>query len=162
MMSSGKTKVGRMLSSRSGFPFFDIDDQIVDRAGKTIPQIFAEQSETAFRTMESQEVARIAGDRQRMVVATGGGVILDQHSRRLMRETGLVVWLKPSISSLIAKKKTYNRPLLQGHSDLAARYTEIWEARKHLYQEAAHLSIEMDGKSRESVAEEVWRMWRAS
>ena len=79
-----------------------------------------------------------------------------------MRETGLVVWLKPSIASVIAKGKTRNRPLLQGHADLGARYTEIWEARKHLYQEAAHFSIPMDGKTRKLVAEEVWRLWKAS
>ena len=162
MMSSGKTKVGRILQSRSGLPFVDVDDEIVDRAGMTIPQIFASRGEPAFRIMESREVARIAGDGTPMVVATGGGVILDGESRRLMRETGLVVWLKPSISSLIAKGKTRNRPLLQGHPDLAARYTEIWEARKHLYEEAAHLSVDMDGKSRELVAEEVWRLWKAS
>ena len=162
MMSSGKTKVGRILSSRSGLPFVDVDDEIVDRAGMTIPQIFASQGEPLFRSMESEEVARIAGDGVRMVVATGGGVILDGESRRLMRQTGLVVWLKPSISSLIAKRKTHNRPLLQGHPDLAARYTEIWEARKHLYEEAAHRSVDMDGKSRQLVAEEVWRLWRAS
>ena len=162
MMSSGKTKVGRRLSDHSGLPFVDVDDEIVERAGMTIPQIFATQGEPAFRTMESEEVARIAGSRQRLVVATGGGVILDGRSRRLMRETGLVVWLKPSIASLIAKGKTHNRPLLQGHADLEARYTEIWEARKHLYQEATHLTIPMDGKTRKLVAEEVWRLWKAS
>ena len=161
-MSSGKTKVGRMLSHRSGLPFVDVDDEIVERAGMNIPRIFADRGEPAFRVMESEEVERIAGDGRRLVVATGGGVILDQRSRRLMRETGLVVWLKPSLSSLIAKRKTANRPLLQGCSDLAARYTEIWEARKHLCQEAAHLSVNMDGKTRELVAEEVWRLWKAS
>ena len=63
---------------------------------------------------------------------------------------------------LIAKGKTANRPLLQGHADLGARYTEIWESRKHLYEEAAHLRIDMDGKTRELVAEEVWVLWKAS
>ena len=162
MMSSGKTKVGRKLSLRSGLPFVDTDDEIVERAGMSIPRIFAEQGEPAFRAMESEEVARIAGDAGRMVVGTGGGVILDGENRRLMRETGLVVWLKPSVSSLIAKGKTRNRPLLQGHADLAARYREIWEARKHLYEEAAHRHIEMDGKTRELVAEEAWRLWKES
>ena len=162
MMSSGKTKVGRRLSERSGFPLVDTDDQIVEQAGMTIPQIFATHGEPAFRSMESEEVARIAGLTERLVVATGGGAILDRVNRSLMRETGLVVWLKPSIASLIAKGKTKNRPLLLGHDDLAARYTEIWEARKHLYQEAAHLSVPMDGKTRKLVAEEVWELWEAS
>ena len=162
MMSSGKTKVGRKLSRRSGLPLVDVDDEIVARAGMTIPEIFARHGEPAFRMMESEEVARIAAHRQRLVVATGGGVILDGNSRRLMRETGMVVWLKPSISSLIAKGKTRNRPLLLGHADLEARFTEIWEARKHLYREAAHFSIPMDGKTRNLVAEEVWRLWQAN
>ena len=159
MMSSGKTKVGRRLSGLSGFPLVDTDDQIVERAGLTIPEIFATYGEPAFREMESAEVAGIAGRSERLVVATGGGAILDKASRSLMRDTGLVVWLKPSIASLIAKGKTKNRPLLLGHDDLAARYTEIWEARKHLYEEAAHVSIPMDGKTRKEAAEEVWRLW---
>lgn len=161
MMSSGKTKVGRRLSERSGFPLVDTDDRIVERAGMTIPEIFATHGEPAFRTMESGEVAWIAGRSERLVVATGGGAILDKVNRFLMRDTGLVVWLKPSIASLIAKGKTKNRPLLLGHDDLAARYTEIWEARKHLYEEAAHMSIVMDGKTRKEAAEEVWRLWQA-
>ena len=161
MMSSGKTKVGRRLSERSGFPLVDTDDQIVERAGMTIPEIFSTRGEPAFRAMESEEMARIAGRTERLVVATGGGAILDRANRSLMRDTGLVVWLKPSIASLIAKGKTKNRPLLLGHDDLAARYTEIWEARKHLYQEAAHMSIPMDGKTRKEAAEEVWRLWQA-
>ena len=160
MMSSGKTKVGRKLSERSGFPLVDTDDQIVEQAGMTIPQIFATHGEPAFRSMESEEVARIAVRRERLVVATGGGAILDKVNRSLMRETGLVVWLKPSIDSLIAKGKTKDRPLLLGHADLAMRYTEIWEVRKHLYQEAAHISITMDGKPRKQAAEEVWRLWQ--
>ena len=160
MMSSGKTKVGRRLSARSGFPLVDTDDQIVERAGMTIPEIFATHGEPAFRIMESEEVARIAGSAERLVVATGGGAILDKVNRFLMRDTGLVVWLKPSIASLIAKGKTKNRPLLLGHDDLAERYTEIWEARKHLYEEAAHMIIVMDGKTRKEAAEEVWRLWQ--
>ena len=162
MMSSGKTKVGRKLSRRSGFPLVDVDDEIVARAGMDIPRIFATLGEPAFRAMESEEVARIADDRQRLVVATGGGAILDETSRRLMRETGLVVWLRPSIASLIAKGKTRNRPLLLGHEDVGARYAEIWEARKHLYRQAAHFTVAMDGKTRKLVADEVWRLWQAS
>ncbi len=162
MMSSGKTKVGRMLARRSGFPLLDVDDEIVDRAGMTIPQIFATQGEPAFRVMEKEEVARISRTEGRLVVATGGGAILDSESRVRMRESGLVVWLEPPLSSLIAKGKTAGRPLLQGHADLGARYTEIWESRKHLYEEAAHLRIDMDGKTRELVAEEVWMVWKAS
>ena len=162
MMSSGKTKVGKKLSKRSGFPLVDLDDEIVERAGMSIPQIFETQGELAFRAMESEEVARFAASPQRLVVATGGGAILDGTNRRLMRETGLVIWLKPSIDSLIAKGKTRNRPLLLGHDDLRARYSEIWEARKHLYEEAAHLSIPMDGRTRKQVAEEAWKLWSAT
>ncbi len=162
MMSSGKTKVGRKVAVLSGHPLVDTDDKIVERAGMGIPDIFATEGEAAFRIMESEEVERIAANQRQMVVATGGGVILDEANRRLMRETGMVVWLKPSIGALIARGKTRNRPLLQGHTDLGARYTEIWEARKHLYQEAAHFSIPTDGKKRANVAKEVWGLWQSS
>ena len=162
MMSSGKTKVGRMVAERSGRPFMDIDDEIVDRTGKPIPRIFAEDGEAAFRKWEAEEVARAAALDGRMVVATGGGVILDPENRRLMRENGLVVWLDPPLSSLIAKGKTLNRPLLQGYADLGARFHQLWEDREHLYHQAAHVRLDMDGKTRGLVAEEVWRAWRAS
>ena len=162
MMSSGKTKVGKKVSRLSGHPLVDTDDEIVERAGMSIPDIFATRGEPVFRTMESEEVARIAGGPHRMVIATGGGVILDETNRRLMRETGLVVLLKPSLDALIARGKTRNRPLLQGHADLGARYTEIWETRKHLYREASHADVPTDGKPRSLVAKEVWELWQSS
>jgi len=162
MMSSGKTKVGRRLTELSGFPLVDTDDQIVDRAGLTIPEIFATHGEPAFRAMESEEVARIARRADRLVVATGGGAILNRVNRSLMRDTGRFVGLQPALGCLIGKGKAKSRPLLLGHVGLAARYTEIWEARKHLYEEAAHFSIPMDGKSRKTVAAEAWRPWQAS
>lgn len=161
-MGSGKTRVGQRVANRSGFPFVDVDAEIVERAGVTIPEIFEEQGEPAFRHLESEEIARISGDGQWMVVATGGGAILREENRRLMRESGLVVWLKPSLSALIAAGKTRNRPLLQGYADLGARYTEIWKARVNLYEQAAHLTLDADGKSRDLIGEEVWRIWKAS
>ncbi len=162
MMGSGKTRVGKKVASRSGYPFVDVDDEVVEQAGMTIPQIFEERGEPAFRFMESSEIARIASGEARMVVSTGGGAILNGENRRLMRDSGLVIWLQPSLSALIAAGKTRNRPLLQGYSDLGARYTEIWEARQHLYEQAAHQRMFTDGKSRDLIAEEIWILWKAS
>ncbi len=165
MMRSGKTKVGRMISSLSGRPVVDVDDEIERRAGMSITRIFQEQGEPAFRAMEVEEVARLASDRRMLVVATGGGVILDGGSRLRMRASGLVIWLKPPIEALISKGekgKNRNRPLLAGHDDVAARYLQIWDARKDLYEEAAHLKIPVEDSTRPEAAARAWEYWRSA
>src|SRR5205807_9673360 len=90
---SGKTTVARLLAERIGWAWLDSDEEIERRCGKTIREIFAAEGESGFRGKESAlltEFCRL----QRHVIATGGGVVLGQANRALMREAGSVIWLQ--------------------------------------------------------------------
>ena len=99
---SGKTRVGKRLAERLGWGYVDTDDLIVQKAGKPIPRIFAEDGERRFRQLEKQALKQVCR-RKRVVVATGGGMILDEDNRDLMARKGLIVCLE-------AKPETAPRP----------------------------------------------------
>ena len=104
-MGTGKTAVGREVAARTGHPFVDLDDLIVRRAGKSIPEIFAQDGEPAFRALEAAvcgEMAAPAG----LVIATGGGAVVDPANREALAAGGTVICLeadpKPSSSAWAA------------------------------------------------------------
>ena len=92
---AGKSVSGRMASNRLGWAFVDTDDLIEQRAGKQIPQVFADDGEERFRDIERGVLLDISGG-SRQVIATGGGVPVDPSNRKLMQETGIIVRLKAS------------------------------------------------------------------
>lgn len=115
LSGSGKSTAGRLLSRRLQLPFIDLDTEIERRAGRSIETIFAEQGEPAFRQLESELIAEIAG-RETAVVATGGGAPTDPQSRAVMRRSGSVVWLDAASPQLAERldKQGVARPLLPG------------------------------------------------
>ena len=128
---AGKTSVGAALAELLGRQFVDLDQWIVERAGKSIPRIFAEQGEAAFRRLEGQlcrELAQEAG----LVIACGGGTLVDPANRRLMEESGIVVLLECAFETLLRRlRASHRRPLLAdgGRESLRA----LLEARRHVY-----------------------------
>lgn len=140
-MGAGKTTVGRQLARRLGRPFFDSDHEIVARTGVAIPTIFEIEGEDGFRRREAQTIAELtAGDK--MVMATGGGVVLNPENRRLLHETGWVVYLNvPPVLLYERTRHDRNRPLLRVPDPLA-KLEELHALRDPLYREAAHLTIE--------------------
>ena len=101
MMGSGKTTVGELLAKEMGYKFFDTDSLITQIAGKSIPDIFAEDGEPAFRVLESQVLGEISSY-TRLVVATGGGIVIDPQNWSYLHQ-GLVIWLDVPISILVAR-----------------------------------------------------------
>ncbi len=111
---SGKTTVGRALAHRLGRSFIDSDDLIVERAGKDIPRVFAEEGEAAFRSLEAEICLSLAG-RAELVVACGGGALLNEQVRRALEGSGTVVCLRCSTEQLEARLQAQAaRPLLAG------------------------------------------------
>jgi shikimate kinase len=101
-MGCGKTTVGRLLASRLGVPFVDLDEEIERRAGKTVREIFAEQGEPAFRQLEA-ELLRETFGLPDVVVSTGGGTMVTEANARWIGANGLALWLNPSFSTIVAR-----------------------------------------------------------
>jgi len=140
-MGAGKTTVGRQLARRLGRPFFDSDHEIVERTGVLIPTIFEIEGEEGFRRRESQTIAELSGV-DNIVLATGGGAVLNPENRRILHETGWCVYLNvPPVLLYERTKHDRNRPLLQVENPLA-KLEELYAARDPLYREAAHFVVE--------------------
>ena len=123
-MASGKSHVGQILSQRTGLTVVDTDKLIVERAGKSIERIFADQGEAAFRALEREVIAELcqAGGQ---IISAGGGAFLDPDNRRAMLDGGMVFCLQARPETIYQRLKPGNdsgravRPLLQGPDPLA-------------------------------------------
>ena len=140
MMGSGKTTVGRLLARQLGKTFIDSDEEILKRTGVTIQHIFDVEGEAGFRQRESGIVQELL-QRNDIVLATGGGAVLDEHNRSMMRENGTVVYLKSGVHDLWQRTRhDRSRPLLQT-ADPRAKLHELFEQRNPLYTETADIVI---------------------
>ena len=118
MMGAGKSSVGRRLAARLAIPFVDADSEIESAAGMTIPEIFDKHGEDYFRAGEARVIARLL-DSGPQVLATGGGSIMDQHTRDLIHIKGISVWLKADLDVLMKRtKRRSDRPLSEKIKDL--------------------------------------------
>jgi shikimate kinase len=151
MMGAGKTTVGKALARRLGCDFVDCDREIVERTGVPIATIFEIEGEAGFRSRETAVLAELAM-RQNAVIATGGGAILAEENRRVMREHGTVVYLRAALDHLHERTRRSNtRPLL-ATGDRRATLASLLEVRDPLYRDAAHLVIESGSPSAASLA----------
>ena len=140
-MGSGKTTVGRALAKKLNKRFIDSDHEIEARTGVSIPVIFEIEGEVSFRQREA-EVIRDLTAQDGIVLATGGGAILNSDSRRYLQERGTVIYLHASINSILQRTRNdKNRPLLRT-ADPRKKLEELESQRHPLYQEIADLVIE--------------------
>ena len=143
MPACGKTTVGRLLAARLGRPFLDTDDLIVERAGKSIPDIFAREGEAVFRQMES-DVIREAGAKTGAVIATGGGAVLRPGNVTALQQNGRVVFLDRSPERL---SPGTGRPLFADPQQAFQLYAQ----REPLYRAAADATVNANGSIAETV-----------
>lgn len=152
-MGSGKSTVGRIVADALDCPFFDLDDLIVKKAGKPIPQIFREDGEAGFRKLEKQLLESTLNKyaQSHVVLALGGGTVTVSGAVKLLQEKTLCIYLKTeleTIQSRLAGQKD-GRPLAD--DKMAERLT----AREPLYEAAAHVVIDTDNLSPEEIADEI-------
>ncbi|MEJ5312276.1 MAG: 3-dehydroquinate synthase [Anaerolineae bacterium] len=152
-MGTGKTTVGREAAQRLGRAFVDMDDVIAARAGKPIPRIFAEDGEPAFRALEAAVCAELSAQ-DGLVIATGGGALVNPANRVTMQRGGVVVCLDARPDEILRRVGgNADRPLLNV-PDPAARVAELLAARREAYA-AIPWHVETSGRSVDAVVAEV-------
>jgi shikimate kinase len=153
-MATGKSTVGALLAKKLHRVFFDIDTAIEHRTGLVIPRIFAEYSEPFFRAIEKGLCHEVALQKN-LVVATGGGAVVDEDSRNALLKTGFVVCLVASPEEIEARLKGSDlRPL-------AGEWRERLAQRQKIYESLPN-KVDTTGKSPEAITEEILQLWQSA
>lgn len=153
-MGAGKSTIGRQLAEALGLEFADTDLEIQQRTGVDIPTVFDFEGEAGFRCREKQVIDELT-QRDRVVLATGGGAVLDDDNRRRLRERGLTIYLRSSPEQQFARTRhDRNRPLLQTEDPLA-RLRELMQQREPLYRETADWVVSTQGRSAQAAARDI-------
>lgn len=153
-MGAGKTSVGRQLADALELDFVDADHEVERRAGVDIATIFEFEGEAGFRRRERLLIDQLT-QRDGIVLATGGGVVLDTDNRRALAERGLVVYLDTSVAEQLRRtRRDRARPLLQS-SDRRATLEKLYQERDPLYREVADIVVETNGRRRRSTVDRI-------
>ena len=154
-MGTGKTAVGKALAERLGKEFIELDALIEKKAGKPIPEIFAQDGEIAFRELEIA-AARAVAWRKNVVVACGGGIVLNRINIDRLKQEGVIVYLTatPGVIWKRVSRGAGGRPLLDVDNP-RLRIQEMLKFRKPLYEHAADIIIDTSKLDVNSVVEEI-------
>jgi shikimate kinase len=153
-MGAGKTTIGKRVADALALPFFDLDQEIEARHGVSIALIFELEGEPGFRLRERTMLDEFSA-RRSIVLATGGGAVLDADNRRLLRERGFVVWLPASVAQQLARlERDRKRPLLTA-PDREERLQQMAALRNPLYAEVADLTVNTGSENVACVAREL-------
>jgi shikimate kinase len=152
MMGAGKTTVGRLLAHFLEKTFYDSDREIQKRTGVGIPVIFEIEGEGGFRKRETDMLAELA-KMENIVLATGGGAVLSMENRKLLKQRGIVIYLRAAVEDLWRRtRQDQNRPLLRT-PDPRKKLTELYCQRDPLYRDAAHIVVESGKRSARHLAQ---------
>lgn len=155
-MGSGKSAVGRQLARMLKREFFDSDAEIEARTGVDIPFIFEKEGESGFRRREREVIAALTV-LDDIILATGGGAVLDPENRTALASRGLVIYLDASVDQQLERTRlSSHRPLLDT-PDPAERLARLMRERGPLYRELATLTVVTDGRMVREVAQEIRR-----
>jgi shikimate kinase len=153
-MGSGKTAVGRHLARLFRYSFHDSDADIEAKTGVDIAFIFEKEGEAGFRVREKEAIDRLT-QLTSIVLATGGGAVIDPANRRALAERGVVVYLSTSVDQQIERTRHgRHRPLLHD-ADPEQKLKDLMSRRAALYAEIADLTVTTDGRRVQLVAEEI-------
>ncbi|WP_428087143.1 shikimate kinase [Candidatus Thioglobus sp.] len=154
-MGSGKTSVGRRLACVLKRDFFDSDFEIVARTGVAIDYIFDVEGEAGFRKRETSMLSELC-EISNIVIATGGGIVIEQENRELLKRDSFVVYLSSSIEQLLIRTaRSKARPLLEKSNNRKKTIRELLEKREPLYQEVADTVIDVTGKKLYAIINEI-------
>ncbi|WP_290784707.1 shikimate kinase AroK [Halomonas sp.] len=155
-MGAGKSTIGRLLAAELSRDFYDSDHEIQARCGADIPWIFDVEGEVGFRDRETQmidELTQLEG----VVIATGGGAVLREENRCMLRERGTVIYLFTTVEQQLRRTaKDRNRPLLQ-RPDKEAVLREMFSVRDPLYRATADVTVRTDRRGPRAVVNDIVR-----
>ncbi len=164
LSGTGKSTLARLLGAASGWSWVDTDRLIVERTGRSIPDLFAQEGEPYFRAVETAVLQTLLDQTHttNLIIATGGGIVLAEHNRHLLRVHTYTVWLDAPTSLLLARLQEHHeqRPLLNA-ADPAARLEALRAARSHLYREVADQIVSTADKKPTHIMEEILRGYQA-
>jgi len=154
-MGTGKTSVGLALSEKLGTEFVEVDSLIAEKAEKSIPEIFSEDGEAAFRKLEKEMVAEVSL-RDGVVISCGGGAVLDPQNVASLRRSSVIVLLTAPVEEIVHRvaQDGEARPLLDA-PDVKARARDLLRSRQPVYLRAADYVVDTSGLKPEEVAEAI-------
>ncbi len=156
LMGAGKSTIGAACADRLGRPFVDTDRIVEALAGQSVAEIFTSGGEATFRTFEHQAVTDACASPQPLVIACGGGAVLDPENRGQMRAAGVVVWLRaaPAVLATRVHANLSDRPLLP-ETGAEQELERLAELRGAAYEGVAHVAVDTDGRSVEETVDVV-------
>jgi shikimate kinase len=155
-MGTGKSSVGRLVAQQLTLDFVDADSLIIERAGRSIAEIFATDGEATFRALEA-EVCRELAHRPDLVIALGGGALLNAETRAVFESTSLLVCLQASLDEIIRRVGSDpSRPLFSVDRE---KTRHLLESRAEMYNSIPY-QVQTDGLSTEQVADQIVKLWR--
>jgi shikimate kinase len=164
LMGAGKTTIGQRCATELGRGFVDTDDLVTAQAGATVSEIFAAEGEAAFRERERTALADAVASPEPLVIACGGGAMVDVENRRAVRDTAFVVWLAcapDELASRVERDGTASRPMLAAGPTVAT-LTRLAGLRSGSYEAAADARVSTDGRGVETVTAAVLAAYRES
>lgn len=158
LMGAGKTCIGKRLADRLCMDFIDADVEIEIAANRTVPEIFAELGEQAFRDGEKRVIARLLSEQPR-VIATGGGAFMDEETRSRTRNTAISIWLKADLNVLLQRvSRRNNRPLLQ--TDDQRKTLKNLIAHRHPFYSEADITVRSGNEPPDTTVQKVYEALR--
>lgn len=154
-MGCGKSTIGKRLSYARRTPFLDTDKLIERRVNMTISELFEKEGEEYFRDLETACIKDLLKENGEYIIAVGGGLALREENRKLLKQLGTVVYLQAKWETIYERvKKDTTRPLLQG-ANPQEKIQSMMAKRAPIYQSAADVIIDVDGKSFEEIINEI-------